>query len=79
MLPSIFYPRSSNTRRLPAITLARCYSAEDVRRQLEAMSVQARREARPRAGRTQLAAEEAQWQRASRIVDRFFSISEDLS
>src|SRR5436189_6416987 len=32
-----------------------------------------------RAGRKQLAAEAAQWQRASRIVDRFLRISEEQS
>ena len=32
-----------------------------------------------RAGRTQLQKEEAQWQRATGIVDRFFKISEDPS
>ena len=32
-----------------------------------------------RAGRKQLEAQEAQWQRATSIVDRFFKISEDLS
>jgi len=32
-----------------------------------------------RAGRKQLQREEAQWQRATGIVDRFFRISEDLS
>ena len=32
-----------------------------------------------RAGRTQLQREEAQWQRATGIVDRFFKISEDAS
>jgi len=31
-----------------------------------------------RAGRKQLETEEAQWQRAAGIVDRFFRISEDL-
>jgi PadR family transcriptional regulator PadR len=32
-----------------------------------------------RAGRSQLQKEEAQWQRATSIVDRFFKISEDTS
>jgi PadR family transcriptional regulator len=32
-----------------------------------------------RAGRKQLQKEEAQWQRATGIVDRFFTISEDAS
>src|SRR5438105_15530418 len=32
-----------------------------------------------RAGRTQLRKEEAEWQRATSIIDRFFNISEDLS
>jgi hypothetical protein len=32
-----------------------------------------------RVGRKQLHKEEAQWQRASSIVERFFKISEDVS